>query len=44
MVHEQLGERRQCLKSLKQAVEINPANASALAYLKQITEQKEQIP
>ena len=44
MVHEQLGERRQCLKSLKRAVEINPANASALAYLKQITEQKEQIP
>ncbi len=44
MVQEQLGERRQCLKSLKQAVEINPGNASALAYLQQITEQKEQIP
>ena len=44
MVQEQLGERRQCLKSLKQAVEINPGNASALAYLNQITEQKEQIP
>jgi serine/threonine protein kinase/Flp pilus assembly protein TadD len=44
MVQEQLGERHQCLKSLKQAVEINPGNASALAYLQQITEQKEQIP
>ena len=41
MVHEQLGERRQCLKSLKQAIEINPANESAVAYLKQLTEQKE---
>ncbi len=41
MVQEQLGERRQCLKSLKQAIEINPANESAVAYLKQITEQKE---
>jgi Flp pilus assembly protein TadD len=41
MVQEQLGERRQCLKSLKQALKINPDNASALAYLSQITEQKE---
>jgi len=41
MVQEQLGERRQCLKSLKQAIEINPGNSSAVAYLNQITEQKE---
>jgi serine/threonine protein kinase/Tfp pilus assembly protein PilF len=41
MVQEQLGERRQCLKSLKQAVKINPDNASALAYLNQIKDQKE---
>jgi tetratricopeptide (TPR) repeat protein len=43
MVQEQLGERRQCLKSLKQAIKINPDNASALAYLNQIKDQKEQI-
>jgi len=41
MVQEQLGERRQCLKSLKQAIKINPDNASALAYLNQIKDQKE---
>ena len=41
MVQEQLGERRQCLKSLEQALKINPDNTSALAYLNQITEQKE---
>jgi serine/threonine protein kinase/Flp pilus assembly protein TadD len=41
MVQEQLGERRQCLKSLRQAIEINPENTSVLAYLNQITEQKE---
>ena len=41
MVQEQLGERRQCLKSLKQAIKINPENASALAYLNQIKDQKE---
>ena len=41
MVQEQLGERRQCLKSLKKAVKINPDNASALAYLNQIKDQKE---
>ena len=41
MVQEQLGERRQCLKSLKRAIEINPDNASALAYLNQIKGQKE---
>ena len=41
MVQEQLGERRQCINSLKHAVEINPDNSSALAYLNQITEQKE---
>jgi len=41
MVQDQLGERRQCLNSLKQAVEINPENKPAIAYLKQITQQKE---
>jgi tetratricopeptide (TPR) repeat protein len=41
MVQEQLGEHRQCLKSLKQAIEINPDNAPAVAYLNQITQQKE---
>ena len=41
MVQEQLGERRQCLKSLNQAIKINPDNASALAYLNQIEDQKE---
>jgi len=41
IVQEQLGERRQCLKSLKQAIKINPDNASALAYLNQIKDQKE---
>jgi serine/threonine protein kinase len=41
MVEEQLGERRQCLKSLKRAIEINPDNAPAVAYLNQITGQKE---
>jgi len=41
MVQEQLGERRQSLESLEQAIKINPDNASALAYLNQITENKE---
>ena len=41
MVLEQLGERRQCLKSLKRAIEINPDNGPAVAYLNQITGQKE---
>lgn len=41
MVQEQLGERSQCVKSLKQAIAINPANTSAAAFLKQITEDKE---
>jgi serine/threonine protein kinase len=41
MVQEQLGEHSQCLKSLKQAIEINPGNAQAVAYLNQITQQKE---
>ncbi len=38
MVQAQLGERDKCIKSLEQAIEINPANASALAYLKQLKE------
>ncbi|MGD9410913.1 MAG: protein kinase [Desulfobacterales bacterium] len=41
MVQKQLGEHGQCLKSLKQAVEINPDNAQAAAYLNQISEPKE---
>jgi tetratricopeptide (TPR) repeat protein len=41
MVQEQLGEHRQCLQSLKRAIEINPDNTSALAYLNQKTGQKE---
>jgi serine/threonine protein kinase/Tfp pilus assembly protein PilF len=41
MVQEQLGEHSQCLKSLKQAIEINPGNSPAMAYLNQITQQKE---
>ena len=38
MVQAQLGERDKCIKSLEQAIEINPANESALAYLKQLKE------
>ena len=36
MVQAQLGERDTCIKSLERAIEINPANESALAYLKQL--------
>jgi tetratricopeptide (TPR) repeat protein len=42
MVQEQLGERRQCIINLKRALEINPKNASAAAFLEQIYENKEQ--
>ena len=38
MVQAQLGERAKCIKSLEQAIEINPANESALAYLKKLKE------
>jgi serine/threonine protein kinase len=41
MVQYQLGKREKCIQSLKQAVEINPANESAATYLKQIMEEKE---
>ncbi len=41
VVQAQLGERDKCIKSLKQAIEINPANETALAYLKQLKEEKE---
>ena len=41
MVQYQLGERNQCIQSLKQAIEINPANESAATYLKQLLEAKE---
>jgi serine/threonine protein kinase/Flp pilus assembly protein TadD len=44
MVQAQLGERDNGIKSLKQALEINPANETALAYLKQLKQEKEQIP
>ena len=36
MVQAQLGERAKSIKNLEQAIEINPANESALAYLKQL--------
>ena len=38
MVQAELGERDMCIKSLKQAIEINPANEKALAMLKQLKE------
>ena len=38
MVQAQLGERAKSIKNLEQAIEINPANESALAYLKQLKE------
>ena len=41
MVQAQLGEHDNCIKSLKQALEVNPANETALAYLKQLKEEKE---
>jgi serine/threonine protein kinase/Flp pilus assembly protein TadD len=41
MVQEQLGERRQCVKNLKRAIDINPANTSAAALLEQIQQEKE---
>ena len=41
MVQEQLGERLQCLKSIKQAIDINTDNAQDVAYLDQIKVQKE---
>lgn len=41
MVQAQLGERENGIKSLKQALEINPANETALAYLKQLKQEKE---
>ena len=41
MVQAQLGERDNGIKSLHQALEINPANQAVLAYLKQLKEEKE---
>ena len=41
VVQDQLGERDKCLKNLKQAMEINPANESAATYLEQLKEEKE---
>ena len=41
MVQARLGERDNGIKSLKQALEINPANETALAYLQQLKEEKE---
>ena len=41
MVQYQLGERQKCIQSLKQVIEVNPANESAASYLKQIMEEKE---
>ena len=41
MVQEQLGQREQCIKNLKRAIDINPENTSAAAFLNQITLDKE---
>jgi serine/threonine protein kinase len=41
MVQDQLGEQEQCIKNLKRAIELNPDNESAVAYLKQLQETKE---
>ena len=41
VVQDQLGQRDKCLKNLKQAIEINPANESAATYLEQLKEEKE---
>ena len=41
MVQAQLGDRDNGIKSLQQALEINPVNQAALAYLKQLKEEKE---
>lgn len=41
MVQEQLGERSQCVKNLRRAIDINPANTSAAALLEQIQQEKE---
>ncbi len=41
MVQEQLGERSQCVKNLRRAIDINPANTSAAGLLEQIQQNKE---
>ena len=41
MVQAELGEHDNGIKSLKQALKINPANETALAFLKQLQEDKE---
>ena len=41
MVQYNLGARNRCIQSLKQAIEINPANDSAATFLRQIMEEKE---
>ncbi|MGD2096492.1 MAG: protein kinase [Desulfobacterales bacterium] len=41
MVQEQMGERSQCVKNLRRAIDINPANTSAVALLEQIQQDKE---
>jgi tetratricopeptide (TPR) repeat protein len=35
-IHEKLGERDQCIKSLEHAIELNPANESARNYLQRL--------
>ena len=40
-MQNQLGEQRQCVKNLKRALDINPANTSAAELLAQIMEDKE---
>jgi serine/threonine protein kinase len=41
MVQYNLGARNRCIQSLKQAIEINPANDSAATFLRQVMEEKE---
>ena len=37
VINEKLGEHKQCIKNLEQAVTINPGNESAKKYLRQLT-------
>jgi len=36
VINEKLGERKQCIKNLEQAIALNPANKSAQKYLRQL--------
>ena len=41
IVQEQLGDRSQCVKNLRRAIDLNPANTTAAALLEQLQENKE---